>query len=163
MTRFILALMTSCLFSAVAAETTTLLDFTNGKTHGYIGNSNVESVKGSKEGLVVVCKDDKEDPWIEGPALHNWPQGDFNQMYLDIKFKGHGATSVEIFYGLGFRAQDAVTVKSNNDDKWQTERVMIPKQPDGARLRIDPTNRGGGITIEFVKVTPVPTLYDFKP
>ena len=163
MTRFILALMTSCLFSAAAAETITLLDFTNGKTNGYIGNVNVESVKGSKEGLVVVCKDDKEDPWIEGPALHNWPQGEFSQMYLDIKFKGHGAQSVEIFYGRGFRAEDAVTVKSNNDDKWQTERVMIPKQPDGARLRIDPTNRGGGITIESIKVTPVPTLYSFNP
>ena len=78
MTRFILALMTSCLFSAVAAETTTLLDFTNGKTHGYIGNGSVESVKGSKEGLVVVCKGDQEDPWIEGPALHNWPHHGFN-------------------------------------------------------------------------------------
>ena len=163
MTRFILALMTSCLFSAAAAETITLLDFTNGKTNGYIGNVNVESVKGSTEGLVVVCKPDIEDPWIEGPALHNWPQGEFSQMYLEIKFKGYGSQSVEIFYGRGFRAEDAVTVKSNNDDTWQTERVMIPKQPDGARLRIDPANRGGGITIESIKLTPVPTLYSFNP
>ena len=162
MTRLITALMMSCLFSAAAAETITLLDFKNGKTNGYIGNVNVESVKGSSEGLVVVCKPDVEDPWIEGPALHNWPQGNFNQMYLDITFKGHGSTSVEIFYGRGFRAQDAVTVKSNNNDTWQTERVMIPKQPDGARLRIDPTNRGGGITIASIKLTPIPTLYNFE-
>ena len=162
MTRFILALMTTCLLSATAAETITLLDFKNGKTNGYIGNGSVESVKPSAEGLVVVCNPDKEDPWIEGPALHNWPQGNFSQMYLDITFKGHGATSVEIFYGRGFRAEDAVSVKSNNDDKWQTERVMIPKQPDGARLRIDPTNRGGGITIASVKLTPIPTLYNFE-
>ena len=133
MTRFILALMTTCLLSATAAETITLLDFKNGKTNGYIGNGSVESVKPSAEGLVVVCNPDKEDPWIEGPALHNWPQGNFSQMYLDITFKGHGATSVEIFYGRGFRAEDAVTVKSNNDDKWQTERVMIPKQHDRIR------------------------------
>ena len=163
MTRLILVLMTSCLITAKAAETITLLDFTNNKKNGYFGNTNVESVRPSNEGLVVVCHPDKEDPWIEGPALHNWLQGDFTQMYLDITFKGHGATSVEIFYGRDFRAQDAVSVKSNNDDKWQTERVMIPKQPDGARLRIDPTNRGGGITIASVKITPIPTLYNFKP
>ncbi|MBR6057016.1 MAG: hypothetical protein IKP58_02480 [Victivallales bacterium] len=163
MEKNILALMTLCALSVATAQTVTLLDFTNNNTNGYVGNHNVQSVNPSKEGLVVVCHPDKEDPWIEGPALHNWPQGDFSQMYLDITFKGHGSSSVEIFYGRNFRAEDAVTVKSNNDDKWQTERAMIPKQPDGARLRIDPTNRGGGITIASIKLTPIPTLYDFKP
>jgi hypothetical protein len=121
------------------AEPFTLLDFTQG-THGWRGNPRITSLKSTPEGLAFAC-DGEEDPWIEGPPI----AVDLSAapIRLTLRLRTNGDQGGELFYGPRFTAGKSVGVPLINDGKWHDYTVVIPPQPKGTRLRLDPGGRGG--------------------
>ena len=69
----VLAVMSAAIVSAQSEVM--LFDFRDGQTHGWRGNYHVAKVEGTKDGLHAVSNGN-EDPWIEGPAMPQLPEGD---------------------------------------------------------------------------------------
>ena len=58
------------------AQETMLFDFRNKQTCGWFGNHDIATVTPTDEGLHAVSSG-REDPWIEGPAMPQLPEGDY--------------------------------------------------------------------------------------
>jgi hypothetical protein len=116
-----------------------LYDFTKG-THGWRGNPRITDLRSTKEGLAFAC-DGKEDPWIEGPPIAT----DLSAapIRLTLRLRTNGDRGGELFYGPQFKAGKSVGVSLIADGEWHDYTVVIPPQPTGTRLRLDPGSRGG--------------------
>ena len=71
------------------AQETMLFDFRNKQTCGWFGNHDIATVTPTDEGLHAVSSG-REDPWIEGPVIPKLPEGDYEQLILEFRFKGTG-------------------------------------------------------------------------
>ncbi len=122
-------------------------DFSKG-TQGWTGNSRVERLTTSREGLLVKCTG--EDPWIEGPAV-DLP-GD-KMITVKIRMKSNADAGAELFYGTLFRAGHSVRFTARNDGQWHEYSLVIrEKLGRGTRFRLDPCAGEGEVTIAFIKV-----------
>ncbi|MBO7533748.1 MAG: hypothetical protein J6T46_07150, partial [Victivallales bacterium] len=141
------------------AQETMLFDFRNKQTCGWFGNHDIATVTPTDEGLHAVSSG-REDPWIEGPVIPKLPDGDYEQLILEFRFKGTGK-SISIFYGPSFTPVRQTGFNNDGRNEWVTKRVIIPRLASNSRLRIDPCMYEGEITVATIKAIPMPTL--FKP
>ncbi len=141
------------------AQETMLFDFRNKQTCGWFGNHDIATVTPTDEGLHAVSSG-REDPWIEGPVIPKLPDGDYEQLILEFRFKGTGK-SISIFYGPSFTPVRQTGFTNDGRNEWVTKRVIIPRLTNDSRLRIDPCMYDGEITVATIKAIPMPTL--FKP
>jgi hypothetical protein len=141
------------------AQETMLFDFRNKQTCGWFGNHDIATVTPTDEGLHAVSSG-REDPWIEGPVIPKLPEGDYEQLILEFRFKGTGK-SISIFYGPSFTPVRQTGFTNDGRNEWVTKRVIIPRLTNDSRLRIDPCMYDGEITVATIKAIPMPTL--FKP
>ena len=139
------------------AQETMLFDFRNKQTCGWFGNHDIATVTPTDEGLHAVSSG-REDPWIEGPVIPKLPDGDYDQLILEFRFKGTGK-SITIFYGPSFTPVRETGFANEGRNEWVTKRVIIPRLADNSRLRIDPCMYDGEITVATIKAIPMPTLY----
>ncbi len=139
------------------AQETMLFDFRNKQTCGWFGNHDIATVTPTDEGLHAVSSG-REDPWIEGPVIPKLPDGDYDQLILEFRFKGTGK-SISIFYGPSFTPVRQTGFANEGRNEWVTKRVIIPRLADNSRLRIDPCMYDGEITVATIKAIPMPTLY----
>ena len=139
------------------AQETMLFDFRNKQTCGWFGNHDIATVTPTDEGLHAVSSG-REDPWIEGPVIPKLPDGDYDQLILEFRFKGTGK-SITIFYGPNFTPVRQTGFANEGRNEWVTKRVIIPRLADNSRLRIDPCMYDGEITVATIKAIPMPTLY----
>ncbi|MBP5672123.1 MAG: hypothetical protein J6X49_07015 [Victivallales bacterium] len=152
----VLLLFAACLLSAQQDEIM-LFDFRNKNTCGWFGNHDIASVTPTDEGLHAVSSG-REDPWIEGPVIPKLPDGDYDKIILEIRYKGTGK-SIQIFYGPQFTPLRQANVRGKGTNEWTTERLVIPRPTDDSRLRIDPCMFAGEITVATIKAIPLPTLF----
>ena len=139
------------------AQETMLFDFRNKQTCGWFGNHDIATVTPTDEGLHAVSSG-REDPWIEGPVIPKLPDGDYDQLILEFRFKGTGK-SISIFYGPSFTPVRQTGFANEGRNEWVTKRVIIPRLADNSRLRIDPCMYDGEITVATIKAILMPTLY----
>jgi len=122
-------------------------DFSKG-TQGWTGNSRVEKLTSSPEGLLV--KSTGDDPWIEGPAIDLPGE---KMIRMKIRMKSNADTGAELFYGRAFRAGHSVRFTTRNDGKWHDYSLVIrEKLGRGTRFRLDPCTGEGEVTVAFIKV-----------
>ena len=122
-------------------------DFSKG-TLGWTGNSRIENLSSSPEGLLV--KSTGQDPWIEGPVIDLPVE---KMIRLKIRMKSSADASAEVFYGRTFRAGHSVRFTTRNDGRWHDYSVVIrEKLGGGTRFRLDPCTGPGQITVAFIKV-----------
>ena len=143
----------------IHAQETMLFDFRNKNTCGWFGNHDIATVTPTDEGLHAVSSG-REDPWIESPVIPKLPDGDYEQLILEFRFKGTGK-SISIFYGPSFSPARQTGFVNDGRNEWVTKRVIIPRLTADSRLRIDPCMYEGEITVATIKAIPMPTL--FKP
>ena len=130
-------------FGKIAAE----WDFSEG-LQGWIGNSRVEGLSYSLEGLLV--KSTGEDPWIEGPAV-DLP-GD-KIIRVKIRMKSNADAGAELFYGRVFKAGDSVRFTARTNGKWHDYSLVIrEKLGSGTRFRLDPCIGSGQVTVARITV-----------
>ena len=122
----VLAVLSTAIVSA--QSDIMLFDFRDGKTNGWIGNHDVAKIEGTKEGLHAVSNG-KEDPWIEGPAMPQLPEGDYNKIWIEILYKGT-APGIQLFWGDGFHASREVDIANKKVNEWTVGKAMIPR-PEG--------------------------------
>ena len=139
------------------AQETMLFDFRNKQTCGWFGNHDIAAVTPTDEGLHAVSSG-REDPWIEGPVIPKLPDGNYEQLILEFRFKGTGK-SIQIFYGPSFTPLRQTGFTNEGRNEWVTKRVIIPRLADKSRLRIDPCMYDGEITVATIKAIPMPTLF----
>ncbi len=146
------------------ANTVAYWDFTKGP-EGWKGNSRVEKLTSSPEGLLV--KSIGQDPWIEGPAvdlpgekmirvkirmkrIHSLPPVGRG---LRLTGESNADTGAELFYGRAFRAGHSVRFTTRNDGKWHDYSLVVrEKLGKGTRFRLDPCTGEGEVTVAFIKV-----------
>ncbi len=129
------------------ANTVADWDFTEG-TQGWTGNSRVEKLISSPEGLLV--KSTGQDPWIEGPAF-DLP-GD-KMIRVKLRMKSNADSNAELFYGRAFRAGHSVRFTARNDGKWHDYSLVIrEKLGTGTRFRLDPCTGEGQVTVAFIRL-----------
>ncbi len=122
-------------------------DFSKG-AEGWKGNSRVEKLTSSLEGLLV--KAIGQDPWIEGPAI-DLPGEKI--IRVKIRLKSNADTGAELFYGRAFRAGHSVRFTIRNDGKWHDYSLVVrEKLGKGTRFRLDPCTGQGEVTVAFIKV-----------
>jgi len=122
-------------------------DFSKG-TQGWTGNSRVEKLTSSPEGLLV--KSTEQDPWIEGPAIDLPGE---KMIRVKIRLKSNADTGAELFYGRVFRAGHSVRFTTRNDGQWHDYSLVIrEKLGKGTRFRLDPCTGEGEVTVAFIKV-----------
>jgi len=122
-------------------------DFTKG-TKGWTGNSRVEKLVSSPEGLLV--KSTGQDPWIEGPAIDLPGE---KKIKVKIRMKSNEDSGAELFYGRVFRAGHSVQFATRDDGKWHDYSLVIrEKLGRGTRFRLDPYTGQGEVTVAFIKV-----------
>ncbi len=122
-------------------------DFSKG-TQGWTGNSSVEKLTSSPEGLLV--KSTGEDPWIEGLAI-DLPGEEM--IRVKIRLKSNVDTGAELFYGRAFRAGHSVRFTTRNDGQWHDYSLVIrEKLGKGTRFRLDPCTGEGEVIVAFIKV-----------
>ncbi|MGD8499683.1 MAG: hypothetical protein PVJ86_03505, partial [Phycisphaerales bacterium] len=121
-------------------------DFSKG-LQGWTGNSRVEDLSYSPEGLIV--KSTGQDPWIEGPAV-DLPSDKI--VRVRIRMKSSADTSGELFYGTVFGAGDSVRFTARNDGQWHNYCLIIRDELGrGTRFRLDPCMGQGEVTIAFIR------------
>ena len=152
-----LAVMSAAIVSA--QSDVMLFDFRDGETHGWRGNSHVAKVEGTKEGLHAVSNGN-EDPWIEGPVIPSLPDGDYDKIWIEIRFKGT-ASGIQLFWGDGFHASREVNIGNSNVNEWTVGKALIPKPEAKCRLRIDPCVGNGEITVATIVAKPI--IPKYKP
>lgn len=122
-------------------------DFSKG-LHSWTGNTRVENLSSSPEGLLV--KSTGEDPWIEGPAV-DLP-GD-KIIRVKIRMKSNADAGAELFYGRTFRAGDSVPFTARTDGQWHDYSLVIrDKLGPGTRFRLDPCIGAGDVTVARITV-----------
>lgn len=122
-------------------------DFSKG-TQGWKGNSRVEELTSSPEGLLV--KSTGEDPWIEGPVI-DLPGEKI--VRVKIRLKSNTDTGAELFYGRAFRAGHSVRFTTRDDGQWHDYSLVIrEKLGKGTRFRLDPCTGQGQVSVAFIKV-----------
>jgi hypothetical protein len=133
-------------------------DFCKG-IHGWVGNSRVEDLASSAEGLIV--KSTGQDPWIEGPAV-DLPED--KTIRVNIRMKSSADASGELFYGRTFRAGHSVRFSVRNDGQWHDYRLVIDESLGAqTRFRLDPCAGEGevvvaSISVEAISKVAVPSL-----
>ena len=153
----VLAVMSAAIVSA--QSDVMLFDFRDGQTHGWRGNSHVAKCEGTKEGLHAVSNGN-EDPWIEGPVIPSLPDGDYDKIWIEIRFKGT-ASGIQLFWGDGFHASREVNIGNSNVNEWTVGKALIPKPEAKCRLRIDPCVGNGEITVATIVAKPI--IPKYKP
>ncbi len=122
-------------------------DFGKG-THGWTGNSRVENLRSSAEGLIV--KSTGQDPWIEGPAV-DLP-GD-KMVRVKIRMKSTADPHAELFYGRAFVAGRSVRFTVRNDGQWHDYSLIIKeKLGPGTRFRLDPCTDEGELAVASISI-----------
>ena len=122
-------------------------DFSKG-LQGWTGNSRVENLSHSSEGLIV--KSTGEDPWIEGPAV-DLPAETIIRVRL--RMRSNADTGAELFYGRTFQAERSIRFTARNDGRWHDYFLVIrDKLGPGTRFRLDPCTGGGEVTVAFIKI-----------
>ncbi|MBE0534180.1 MAG: hypothetical protein IH624_00825 [Phycisphaerae bacterium] len=147
MSNVIILACAACLVAGARAETVVEWDFTSG-THGWSGNGQVEPVRSTPEGLLVVATG--TDPWIEGPAV-DYPADTL--IRITVAMKSAADRAGEFFYGRTFTAAAATRFTVNNDDLFHAYTVYA-NSPFGprTRLRLDPSHNPGRIVVRSIKV-----------
>jgi len=145
----ILLIFTFIFLISVSAYANTVADWDFKKgTKGWTGNSRVEKLTSSPEGLLV--KSTGEDPWIEGPAI-DLPGEKI--IRVRIRMKSNADTGAELFYGRAFRAGHSVRFTAQKDGRWYNYSLVIrEKLGRGTRFRLDPCTGQGEVTVAFIKV-----------
>ena len=116
--------------------------------HGWSGNTRVENLSFSPEGLLV--KSTGEDPWIEGPPV-DLP-GD-KIIRVKIRMKSNADAGAELFYGRVFRAGDSIRFTARADGKWHDYSLVIrEKLGPGTRFRLDPCVGAGRVTVARITI-----------
>jgi len=143
-----LLLASFCVLSAgsVFAEPAMLYDFTQGM-HGWTGNPRVKDMTITDEGLAFTCTG--LDPWIESPVVENMPMND--RVRITVRMKTTADRSGEFFFGPHFKPEDSARFLPNPDSEWHEYSVLLPAQPEGTRLRLDPAQNEGAITVAWIK------------
>jgi hypothetical protein len=133
----------------VGARGATIVEWDFGKgTHGWTGNSRVENLRSSAEGLIV--KSTGQDPWIEGPAV-DLP-GD-KMVRVKIRMKSNADPHAELFYGRAFVAGRSLRFTVRNDGQWHNYSLIIKeKLGPGTRFRLDPCTDKGELAVAFINV-----------
>ncbi|MHC4432881.1 MAG: hypothetical protein ACYTBS_13650, partial [Planctomycetota bacterium] len=133
--------------ASVFARTVTEWDFSK-NLHGWIGNSRVQKLSYSSEGLIV--KATGEDPWIEGPAIELPGEGITR---VKIRMRSNADTGAELFYGPTFRAGHSARFTVRNDGRWHDYSLVIREElGPGTRFRLDPCTRAGDVTVASISI-----------
>jgi len=120
-------------------------DFSRG-LQGWTGNSRVENLSFSQEGLIV--KSTGQDPWIEGPAV-DLPRDKITR--VKIRMRSNADAGAELFYGRTFRAGYSARFTARPDGKWHDYFLVIrDKLGPGTRFRLDPCIAEGEVTIAWI-------------
>ncbi len=144
---FLVMLVIMVVPASSLAKTVVEWDFSKA-THGWTGNSRVENLRSSTEGLIL--KSTGEDPWIEGPAV-DLP-GD-KMVRVNIRMKSTADPHAELFYGKAFIAGRSIRFTVRNNGQWNDYSLIIKeKLGPGTRFRLDPCMHEGESTVAFIKV-----------
>lgn len=159
MTRYILSAIIILTATAFAnSKPTVLFDFRNGNANNWIGNMHIAKTEATEEGFRAICSGG-EDPWIEGPKIPSLPEGNYDKIQIDITLKTTSG-SIELFYGPGFTAGNAISFGIKKRNEWTTESVIIPRLEPGSRLRLDPEGGPGEITVALIQASPIIPLFE---
>lgn len=142
------ALLSLWLTAAVfPADPVAAWDFTGG-THGWTGNARVAALNATPEGLAVKCLG--EDPWIEGPGF-DVPAG--AMLRVTVTMKSSASPSAQFFYGPSFVPGRNSSFAVQNDGRWHTYTVILPKAGGPrTRLRLDPCDGEARIVVRSIGV-----------
>lgn len=148
-----LALAISTVISVVtamplsASDTEAILyDFTSG-TNGWTG-VNVSGFGSTADGLVFTTAG--TDPQIVGPAMD---LAGFSTTRVVIRMASDADNNqADLFYGTSFTAENRRRFTVVTDGVLREYSVPIPELVPGARLRLDPTEGTGTITVESIAV-----------
>lgn len=137
------------MMAPAGACATTVIDWDFSKAaHGWTGNSRVENLRSSAEGLIV--KSTGEDPWIEGPAV-DLP-GD-KMVRVKIRMKSTADPHAELFYGRAFAAGHSLRFTVRNDGQWHDYSLIIKeKLGPQTRFRLDPCTDEGELAVASISI-----------
>lgn len=141
-----------------ASDGMMLFDFRSQQLHGWRGNSYIQSLTPTPEGLHVVTTGG-EDPWIEGPAMPELPPGDYDKVNVEVHFRNASSTNIEIFWGERFIASKSCRIAAQANGQWHTSSAVFPRFAPGDRLRLDPEGMHDTLTIAWIKVTPLRNVF----
>lgn len=132
-------------------------DFRGGKDCGWTVNRHVHSSEATAEGFHVVSRDGY-DPWAESPPIPNLPVGEYDKFLLQVYVKSD-STSLQLFYGEKFSADKSSRLNGTMRNDWELRSTYIPPLRPGDRLRIDPPAGNSEMTLGYITITPIKTLY----
>ena len=163
MTRYILSAIIILTATAFAnSKPTVLFDFRNGNANNWIGNMHIAKTEATEEGFRAICSGG-EDPWIEGPKIPSLPEGNYDKIQIDITLKTTSG-SIELFYGPGFTAGNAISFGIKKRNEWTTESVIIPRRnlAQGSGLIPKATRRNNCRTHSGAANHPIVRSADFE-
>ena len=88
------------------------------------------------------------DPWIESPVVKHAMN---DRVRITVRMKSMADRSGEFFFGPKFAPEDSALFLINPDGEWHEYSVLLPAQPEGTRLRLDPAQNEGAIMVAWIK------------
>lgn len=144
----------TCPPACPAAPPIRLFDF-RGDARGWRGNRDVTGFAATPEGIDFRAGD--HDPWVEGPPAPGMPVG--TRVRLRVRLKSSKSGGGQIFFGPNFKAEDVLGLPLRAAGTWQETEVILPPQPPGSRLRIDPP-AGSDCVIAWIDAQPLRPVWD---
>ncbi|MCL5269028.1 MAG: hypothetical protein M1457_00370 [bacterium] len=129
------------------AEVIQTWDFTQ-ETLGWTANASIANFQSTAEGLDFDCT--AVDPNVTGPAVD---YGGASTAQVVIRMRSNAADGRgKLFYGTSFNEANSRAFTVTTDNLWHEYTVDIPALAAGARLRLDPCDGTGHVTVAWIEV-----------
>ncbi len=143
---FFASVLFTCAEHATAADRVALWNFSKGM-QGWLFNSFVTIEKHADDGLRFQLK--APDPFLTSPKL-DCPIDGF--IVVTLRMRSTGNTNGQLYFGQEFSEANSRNFNVKNDGEWHDYRVSFPSPGRGVRIRLDPSNTDGFVTLAWLRV-----------
>jgi hypothetical protein len=121
-------------------------DFKKG-LQGWSTNTYVKTARTTREGLELEVK--APDPFLVSPVM-DVPNAPVVAVHLSMRSTADAVG--QIYYGKEFSEKDSAKFNIQNDGEWHEYQIYLPSLEKGSRLRIDPSQSSGKITLRSLRI-----------
>lgn len=138
------------------AATVANWDFTQG-LQGWTGNASVGAFATTDEGMAFDTV--AADPYLTSPAV-TYPTD--LPIVVTVRMRSNADPGAELFYGATFRAGQSRRFTVTTDGAWHEYTFWLPPLGKNARLRLDPCEATGHITIAWIRAESIPRYLELN-